>query len=146
MKADPRTVRARQAGGDEKGAVLLLLVFLVAFSCLFVGTILRSLASDLQIVNNLLSSTKALHVAEAGIDHAISNLRSDRDWDTGLSQVDFPAGEGSQYTVVVANQAPVVIITSSGFVNGFSRTIEVRIFVAGESSPHPVRVMNWKEV
>jgi len=43
-----------RSGKNERGAVLLLLVFLVAFSSLLVGTLLRTLVSDLQIVNNLL--------------------------------------------------------------------------------------------
>jgi len=135
-----------RSGKNERGAVLLLLVFLVAFSSLLVGTLLRTLVSDLQIVNNLLFSTKALHVAEAGIDHAISSLRSDPGWDAGLSQVDFPAGEDGQYTVTIDNSAPMVVITSTGTVNGYARRLEVKVSVAGASAPFPLRVIYWKEV
>jgi type II secretory pathway component PulK len=138
--------RIRKTEGDERGTALLLVVFLVAFSSLLVGTFLRSLAADLQITNNLLSSTKALHVAEAGVEHAIASLRADSGWSDGLDQVDFPAGSGDSYTVTVNNQVPAVVVTSTGIVNGFVRRLEVRLFVAGATAPHLLRVLYWKEI
>ena len=138
--------RIRKAAGDERGAVLLLVVFLVAFSSLLVGTFLRSLTTDLQITSNLLSSTRALHVAEAGVEQAIASLRADSSWSDGFDQVDFPAGSGDRYSVAVDNQAAGVVITSTGVVNGFVRRLEVKVFVAGAAAPFPLRVLYWKEI
>jgi type II secretory pathway component PulK len=141
-----RTSCGKQSEKDEKGAVLLLLVFLVAFSSLMVGTLLRSIVSDFQIMNNLLFSTQALHVAEAGIDHAISMIRDDENWDKGFDEVELLAGSRVNYTVTVENDHPRVVVTSTGAVQGYMRTIEVVLLVFKTTRPYPIRIMSWKEV
>ncbi len=90
-----RTVEANRTHGaatGRTGSVLLITVFLIAFSALLVGGLLHALASDLQILRNHLYSTKALYVADAGIEDAIAALRSDYTWDSGFTQKTFPAG------------------------------------------------------
>lgn len=131
---------------SRAGSVLVVVIFLIAFSALLVGGLLHALTSDLQIVNNHLTSTKALYVADAGIEDAIEALRADYTWDTGFAQKEFPAGSGSHYTVVVANTHPTVVVTSTGVVAGFQRTVEVEISMSETSAPYPVRAVYWKEL
>jgi len=110
-----------------------------------VGGLLLALTSDLRIVKNHLYSSKALYVADAGIEEAIAALRSDYAWDIGFTQKAFPAGSSSHYTVTVANTHPVVVLTSTGVSVGFERTVEAKLIVAETSAPYPVRVLYWKE-
>ena len=131
---------------NRTGSVLLVTLFLIAFSSLLVGGLLHALTSDLQIVRNHATSTKALFVADAGIEDAIAALRANRAWDAGFTQKELPAGSGHHYTVRVVNNAPTAVITSTGVVSGFERRIEVRASVYGRSVPYSVRVMNWKEL
>ena len=135
----------RQAPTHKKGSVLLVTVFLIAFGALLVGGLLLALTSDLQIVKNHLYSTKALYVADAGIEDAIAALRSDYTWDSGFTQKPFPAGSTSHYTVSVVNTHPTVVLTSTGVAAGLERTVEVKVIVAEMSAPYPTRVLYWKE-
>lgn len=137
--------RRRKAATSRTGSALLVAVFLIAFSALLVGALLQALASDLQIVKNHLYSTKALYVADAGIEDAIAALRSDYTWDTGFNEKTFPAGSNSHYTVTVTNSHPTVVLTSRGVAAGFERKIEVKIAIAETSAPYPMRVLYWKE-
>jgi cytochrome c biogenesis factor len=137
---EPMTPRRRT------GAVLLVVVFLVAFAALLVGGLLHALASDLQIVNNDLTSTQALYVADAGIEDAIAALRADYTWAAGFAQKAFPAGSSSHYTVAVANTHPTVVLTSTGVVSGYQRKVEVEIAISETSPPYPVLVVYWKEL
>lgn len=131
---------------DQRGAVLLMMVFLVTFSTLFVGALLRSHTSDLQIARNHIGSMKALFVADAGIEDAIAELRNNFSWSSGFSNKTFPAGSGSHYSVSVTNNHPKVVITSIGTADGFVRTIEIELNIVETTAPYPVRVIYWKEV
>lgn len=138
--------RTRSATTSRRGSVLLVTVFLIAFSALLVGGLLHSLTSDLQILKNHLYSTKALYVADAGIEDAIAALRSDYTWDAGFTQKAFPAGSSSYYTVTVVNTHPTVVLTSTGVVAGFERKIEAKVVIAETSAPYPMRGLYWKEI
>lgn len=138
--------RNAHARTDQTGAVLLMMVFLVTFSTLFVGALLRSHTSDLQIARNHRASMKALFVADAGIEEAISKLRKNFNWRRGFSNKTFPAGSTSRFSVKVTNNHPSVVIRSTGTAEGFSRTIEIELNIVETTAPYPVRVIYWKEV
>ncbi len=138
--------RMERNRSDQEGVILILMVFIVAMSTLFVGALLRSHTSDLQITRNHLNSMKALFVADAGIEDAISELRADFTWNAGFTDQIFPSGDSSKYTVSVVNNHPLVVITSTGEANGFIRNIEVELNIVESTAPYPVRVIYWKEV
>jgi hypothetical protein len=138
--------RTRRASNGRTGSVLLLTVFLIAFAALMVSGLLLALTSDLRIVKNHLCSTKALYVADAGVEDAIAALRSDYTWDTGFAQKPFPVGSSSHYTVTVVNNHPTVVLTATGVAAGYERTVETKIIVAETSAPYPVCVLYWKEL
>jgi type II secretory pathway component PulK len=134
-----------ETDGDRRGSILLIAVFLLAFGSIFVGTLLHGVSTDLQITRNHLSSAKALYVAEAGIEHAISLLRNDFTWSTGISQQEFPAGTGCHYTVSVDNSHPTAVITSTGDANGFQKRVQVIVSIVESATPYPVRIVSWRE-
>lgn len=138
----PRPRRRILRGQDA--AVLLVTVFLVAFSALLVTGLLHGLTTDLQISHNHIWSTKALYIADAGIEHAIRELRADSNWRGPYTEV-FPAGSASQFSVSVTPSGSSLIIDSSGTSGGFTRTIKADLRLAVTSPPYPVKVFNWKE-
>jgi hypothetical protein len=138
-------IKERPAASGETGYVLLLTVFVLTFGALLIGTLLNVVGTDLQILRNHLGSTEALYVADAGVNDAISALRSDFTWDTGFTAKEFPVSSGSTYTVTIVNTHPTVVITSTGVVRGYQRTIVATINITETSSPYPARVTEWRE-
>lgn len=136
--------RCVQKAQHEDGVVLLITVFLVAFSSLLVGGLLHSLTTDLQIAHNHLYSTKALYIADAGIEHALNELRNNPA-PTWPHTETFPAGSSSQFTVNVTGSAPTYVITSTGTAAGFQRVVEAQVRI-GNPPASPARVLYWKEL
>ncbi|MBU0501881.1 MAG: hypothetical protein KJ811_01380, partial [Candidatus Margulisbacteria bacterium] len=59
---------------NRRGAALLLTVFLIAIGAILIIGFLELSLADLQIVRNHQYSTRALYIAEAGIEDAIYEL------------------------------------------------------------------------
>ncbi len=145
------TKRRTSRRKNRTGSVLILITFLIVFLTLLVGTLLHALAGDLQIENNLLNSTKALYIAEAGVEYVIDALRMDCPikndylWGTAF-QDPFPPESSGTYTVIVDNEHPIVDISSVGEINGFQRKIEVQLNILESNVPYPIRILHWYEV
>ena len=76
-------------------------------------------------------------IAEAGLNDAYYELRSDSSWTTGFSSKSF---NGGSYTVAVAGTLPSLTITSTGTSSrGFASKVEADVTVGG-SSPYIIRV------
>jgi hypothetical protein len=87
---------------------------------------------EMAITRNVLSLSKSLYTADAGVQHAMGMLRADVTWRTGFPSpgVEFPAGSGSFYYVTVTEGADgEVIVTSTGTVGGLSKTIRATLSV-----------------
>jgi hypothetical protein len=137
---------SRDKVSGRRGAVLLLTVFAIAFVAVLITAFLQVSTTDLQIVRNHQYSTRALYVAEAGIEDAIYELRQDNTWDSGFTDKAFG---GDAYTVAVSNNYPIVVIDSTSTVDGgFQRQIQVQVTISGPPSPtpYPVAVNYWKEI
>ncbi len=88
--------------------------------------------TDMAITRNTLSLSKALYVADAGVQHALALLRADRTWRTGFPSpgVECPPGSGSWYVVTVTDGAGgEVIVTSTGTVGGLSKMVRATMTV-----------------
>jgi hypothetical protein len=137
------------ASNDEGGSVLLLVVFLISFTTLFAGTLLRTVASDLQIINNHKFTARALYVAEAGLEHGIAAVRGNPAWTGGTFNVEFPAGSGNTYSVSVTNNYPTtpsIWITSTGENMGYRRTVQAEVILVGDAEPYDTHIMSWREL
>ena len=60
---------------NSKGVVLILTIFVILFMSVFVVAYLDVATTETEIMQNHKLSTKALYIAEAGIDDAIYTLR-----------------------------------------------------------------------
>ena len=129
---------------EQSGATLVLaLIVMLMLSLLTIGS-LEMLRLNLKIAGNHSRDLQVLYIADAGVEDAIYRLRNDPSWDTGLSDEEFPNGSGNTYTVIIDNitESPSIIITSTGTVSDFQRTIEVKVRITGSS----IRTKYWKEI
>ncbi len=142
-------VRLAAVVGTERGSVLLLVAFLAVLLGVLSLSLLSLMTADTEEIYNHLHSTRALTVAEAGIEHAVKMLRNDPNWNTGFAEYTFPSGSDDSYSVTVDNAAyPSVVLVSTSAVEGFSRRVQVAVIVDGppESTPYPVRIAAWNEL
>jgi Tfp pilus assembly protein PilX len=131
---------------EPRGAALIVALIVMSMLSLFVISSLEMLIVNVQINSNHVRDLQALYIADAGIEDAIARLRDDPNWDDGLSE-EFPSSSGNTYTVVVDNsEYPSIVITSTGSVPNFQRSIEVEVEIAGSSSPYSVTTTYWKEI
>ena len=118
---------------SARGAALLVTIFAMLIVSGLVIIVLDIATLEMAITRNTLSGSKALYLAEAGVQHAIAKLRADRTWRTGFPSpgVEFPPGSGSRYVVTVVDGAVgEAIVTSTATVGGLSKELRATIAVA----------------
>src|SRR4030042_2029352 len=96
------------------GAVLVMIVFVIAVTSAIVIGILEINTEEIQLMQNHVYAAKALATAEAGLNDALAQLLADADWDAGFADKPF---DGGSYSVDV--NAPTIRATgttSQGFV------------------------------
>jgi len=81
------------------GFVLIALSLVLVTLILFSGALVAHAAAELQSAQRSQASLQAMYLAEAGIDQAIVQLRSDYNWVTGYAAV--PLGALGTYSVTV---------------------------------------------
>jgi type II secretory pathway component PulK len=115
------------------GSVLLMTIFVIAFISALAMGLLQMNTEELQLVQNQIYAAQALATAEAGLNDALSELRTDPNWSTGFSDKAF---EGGSYTVDVND----LTITSTGTSSeGFISRVEADITIAN-ISPYTIRI------
>jgi Tfp pilus assembly protein PilX len=120
-----------------RGSVLLLAIFVIAMLGALVTGMLQLSTEEIQIVRNQICAAEALATAEAGLNDAFSQLRTDSNWNAGFVDKAF---NGGSYTVDVNN----LTITSTGTSSeGFVGRVEVDITI-GSASPYIIRVDNLR--
>jgi len=137
-------------GRRPRGTALVLVVFTIAFISVLALAVLDQVTMDLTILRNHTSGLRALYAAHAGIGDAIAAVRLNN-LATGSvpGTVTLTDGTTASYTAEIANAYPVVTITSTGQVDGFSRKVQAKVVVAGppaKPAPYPVQIVSWREV
>ena len=142
----PYALCSREARG---AALVIALIVMSMLSLLTIGS-LEMLTVNVQIANNHMHDLQALYIADAGVEHAISVLRNNPTVPSGTyGPLEFPAGSGNTYTVAIVNSYPSdgnVLITSTGAVSDFQRSVEVQVEITGASSPYSIVTEYWKEI
>ena len=125
-------------GNDRyKGSVLLLAIFVIALLGALAAGMLQLSTEEIQIVRNQICSAEALATAEAGLNDAFSQLRTDSSWNAGFVDKAF---NGGSYTVDVNN----LTITSTGTTSdAFVGRVEADITI-GSASPYIIRIDNLR--
>ncbi len=115
---------------------MLIAIFAIALLSAIVIGMLEMNTEELQLMRNQIFSVYAIAVAEAGLNDAFAEIRSDDTWTTGFTDEPF---NGGSYTVTVET-SPDHKVTSTGTSSqGFIARVEAKITV-GNSSPYVIRI------
>jgi type II secretory pathway component PulK len=121
----------------NNGSVFLIVIFVIALLSALVMGMLQMNTEELQLVRNHIYAVQALAIAEAGLNDALSEIRSNSSWTTGFTDKAF---NGGSYTVDVNDST----ITSTGTSSqSFVAKVEADI-TAGTSSPYVIRIDNFR--
>lgn len=120
--------------GDKAGSVLLVVVLVTALLAAVVMGHLQMNAEEIQLMQNHVYSAEALATAEAGLNDALAQLRSDSSWDTGFSNKAF---NGGSYTVTVDGTS----ITATGTTSrGFVARVRAELTISSDGPPYMIRI------
>ncbi|MHC4494399.1 MAG: hypothetical protein ACYSYM_01090 [Planctomycetota bacterium] len=121
----------------KNGSVLIMTIFAIALMAAVVMGMLQMNTEEIQVMRNQIYTAEALAVAEAGLNDAFSQLRTDPNWSVGFVDKAF---NGGSYTVDVNNPTVTSTGTSS---QGFVGRVEADITI-GSTSPYIIRVDNLR--
>ncbi|MHC4131995.1 MAG: hypothetical protein ACYSSP_09125 [Planctomycetota bacterium] len=128
----------------QNGSVFLMVVFVIALMAVLTAGILQMTTEDILIMRNQLFAAEAIATAEAGLNDAFYELRSDSGWTDGFTDKAFNSGS---YTVVVEDSnAPVsdLLVTSTGTsAQGFVTRVEADITLSN-NSPYILCINNYR--
>jgi len=124
--------------GQQSGAVLIMVVFVVALLSAIITGMLQINTEEIQVMRNHIHAAEALAVAEAGLNDALAQLRDDSSWNAGFENKPFVDG---QYTVTVDDGRIISVATSS---RGYMAKMEATVTVTGDIAPYVVRIDNLK--
>ena len=121
----------------DNGSVLLIVVFVIALLSAVAMGILQLDTEEIQLMRNQIYAVQAIATAEAGLNDAFSELRTDPNWSTGFTDKAF---NGGSYTVDVNGTT----ITSTGTSSqSFVARVEADVTI-GTSSPYVIRIDNLR--
>jgi len=117
---------------------LLMVVFIVALLPAIVTGMLQVNTEEIQIMQNHIRAAEALAIAEAGLEEALAELRSDASWDDGFTNKSFVNG---RYTVAIDEGRITSVATSS---QGHVARLDATVTVIGSGAPYVVEIDNLK--
>ena len=121
----------------HNGSVLLMVVFALALLSVIVMGMLEMNTEELQLMQNQVYAAQAIAIAEAGLNDAFSELRSNAGWTAGFANKPF---EGGSYTVQVSGTK----VTSTGVSpQGYTGRVEADITIGG-TSPYVIRIDKFR--
>lgn len=125
----------------HKGSILLVAIFVIALLAAVVMGMLQLSTEEIKLVHNQISAAHALATAEAGLNDAFGELRTDPNWSVGFTDKAF---NGSSYTVTVSGSLPNLTVESTGTSSqGFVARVGSDVTV-GSSSPYIIRIDNLR--
>jgi type II secretory pathway component PulK len=125
----------------NNGAVFLIVVFAIALMATITVGILVMTTEELMLMQNQLYAAQAMCTAEAGLNDAFAQIRSNSSWTTGFTNKAFNSGS---YTVTVTGTLPDRTITSTGTSSqGYMARMAADVTI-GTSSSYKIRIDNLR--
>lgn len=122
--ASRRSARRRKRA--RAGSILLVVVFVVAFTSLVLIGVLKSVELQVAEQRATLRYERANYLAGAGVHHALMELQEDITWRGSIPETPFePGGDEVYWAAVVDAPEGGVIITAYGTSGGVTRKLEV---------------------
>lgn len=141
MNANTKVNANMRLNHRNDGVAFIIVIFVVALLAAVVMGMLQINTEEIQVMRNQIYAAEALAIAEAGLNDAFSEIRSDSGWDLGFTNKAFSDGS---YTVTVGGSAPNLTITSTGTSSqGFVGRVAADITVSS-SSPYTISIDSFK--
>jgi len=116
---------------------MLLAIFVIALLAALVCGMLQMNTEEIQLLQNHVYAAQAMAAAEAGLNDAMAQIRTDDDWTTGFTDKTFANGS---YNVTVAGELPTRTIQSTAVTaRGYTARVAADITV-GTESPYAIRI------
>jgi len=121
----------------RKGSVLLVSVFIsVLFGAMVIG-IMQLNTEEIMLTNNYIELTRAIEIAQAGLNDAYSCIRQDRNWSAGFTNKTF---DEHMYSVTVSGTLPNRSLVATGLTRaGYKARVQANITV-GSSAPYCITI------
>lgn len=119
---------------NKSGSVLLIVVALIALLAATVMGHLQVNAEEIQLMQNHVRAAQALAVAEAGVNDAMAQLRTNADWRSGFLDKPF---DGGLYSVSIDGATIASTGTTS---DGFVARLEADVTIAADGPPYLIRI------
>ena len=121
----------------DQGSVMLIAVFVIALLSSLVVGMLQMNTEEIQLMQNCIYASQAMAVAEAGLNDALSKIRTDDKWKSGFTDKSFGS---HSYTVKVSGKLPGLTIESTGTSSqGFVARVAADVTV-GTVDPYVIRI------
>ena len=124
--------------------MLLIAIFAIALLAVLTMGILQMNTEEIQLMQNQIYAAGALATAEAGLNDAFSEIRTDSSWTTGFTDKAF---NGGSYDVNVTGTLPNRTITSEGTSSqGFIARVEADVTIGQNTgqSFYAIRIDNLR--
>lgn len=119
---------------NKSGSVLLIVVALIALLAATVMGRLQVNAEEIQLMQNHVRAAQAMAVAEAGVNDAMAQLRTNADWRSGFLDKPF---DGGLYSVSIDGATIASTGTTS---DGFVARLEADVTIAADGPPYLIRI------
>jgi len=122
--------------------VFIIVVFVIAFMAALVMGIAQINTEEIQLMQNHIGSAEALAIAEAGLNDALAELRTDSSWTGPITGQSFAGGS---YDVTLEGFLPDPNIVSTGTSSqNFVARLKADITVASSGPPYVIRIDNLR--
>ena len=125
---------------NKNGSVLLVVVFAIALLTTLVTGMLQMNTEELMLMQNQVNAAETLAIANAGLNDAFAELRSDSSWNTGFTDKSFSDGT---YTVTVSGTLPSLTVESTCLLNGFTARVAADLTVSS-ISPYILKIDQFR--
>lgn len=129
----------------KKAQALLLAIFSLILISLLVTAFLQVTTTDLQIIANHLAKNRALYIADAGIEYAIAQLRTDNNWKKTPHPIELPAGSGNTYDVTYTELSGK-INSKARLAAGKEISLEAKVSINSGTPVNNVKIIYWREL
>ena len=128
---------------NKQGVALLMALFALIYIALLGAAYVDMVTIDRQIVTNHLWDIRSLYIADAGIEHAIYDLKQGGNGDIPRTEFPDTSDNYTYYTVeFIKKKGNLTTVESTSEIYQSQRTIRAEIAVSGANA----RVEAWQEV
>lgn len=121
----------------HNGSVTLIVIFTIALLSTLVVGMLQLNTEEILLMQNYIYAAESRAIAEAGLNAAFAELRTDSGWTTGFASTAFAGGN---YSVAVSGTSPNLTVDATSTTSkGYASRVEADITIGG-GSPHIIKI------